>query len=223
MVFGAAVFMGLLLSIGGALFLGEWLFGSLGWGVLDGLLLSMGLIVVAGLAILGTRGRLLGTSFVAAIVVGIVAAVILGSNVIRQGAGQVAINLRLGLDPSWAPAVVALLAGAIVVGIIGLALGSRGGVGGALAGLVLGAVIGLLVGWFCGGITFSRHGAAAIGLTCGALAWPIFSGWRAWRAGLDPAARFQRLWPRRSYEAALETKAHLEDEWTRRRNALSRR
>jgi hypothetical protein len=221
--FVAAVFMGLLVLIGGALFLGEWLFGSIGWGVLDGLLLSIGLIVAIVLAILGVKGRLLGTSFAWAVVVGLVVAVVLGTNVIRQAAGQAATSLSLGLDPGWAPTVVALVVGAIVVGLIGLALGSRGGGGGAVAGLILGAVIGLVLGWFCGGIAFSRHGAAALGLTAGASAWPIISGLRAWRAGRDPAARFQRLWPRQSYEAALDTKEYLEQAWAKRRNALGRR
>ncbi|TAM60485.1 MAG: hypothetical protein EPN50_07500, partial [Chloroflexota bacterium] len=85
--FAAAVFLGFLVLIGGALFLGEWLFGSLGWGVLDGFLLSLGLIVAVVLAILGVKGRLLGTSFAWAVVLGVVVAAILGSNVIRQGAG----------------------------------------------------------------------------------------------------------------------------------------
>lgn len=221
--FAAAVFLGFLVLIGGALFLGEWLFGSLGWGVLDGFLLSLGLIVAVVLAILGVKGRLLGTSFAWAVVLGAVVAAILASNVIRQGAGLTATSLRLSLDPGWAPAVVAIVVGAAVLGLIGLLLGSRGGGGGVVAGLILGAVLGALLGWFSGGIAFSRHGAAALGLTAGALAWPIISGLRASRAGLDPAARFQRLWPRQSYEAARETKAYLEAAWAKRRNALWRR
>ncbi|MGH2466831.1 MAG: hypothetical protein ACRDGL_03765 [Candidatus Limnocylindrales bacterium] len=223
MAFAAAVFLGFLVLIGGALFLGEWLFGSLGWGVLDGLLLSLGLIVALVLAILGVTGRLLGTSFAWAVVLGVVVAVVLGSQAIRQGAGQAATSLRLGLDPGWAPAVVAIVVGAVVLGLIGLLLGSRSGGGAALGGLLLGAILGALLGWFSGGIAFSRHGAAALGLTAGALAWPMISGLRAWRVGLDPAARFQRLWPRQSYEAARETKAYLEAEWAKRRNALWRR
>ena len=37
-----------LLAIGGTLFLGEWIFGSIGWGVLHGVLLAAGVIVALG-------------------------------------------------------------------------------------------------------------------------------------------------------------------------------
>ena len=36
---GAAIFAGLLLGVGLPLFFGEWIFGSIGWGILLGLLL----------------------------------------------------------------------------------------------------------------------------------------------------------------------------------------
>ena len=41
---------GTLLWVGGFLFLGEWLFGSIGWGLAHGLLFGIGLIVALGLA-----------------------------------------------------------------------------------------------------------------------------------------------------------------------------
>lgn len=223
LAFVALVFMGLLALIGGALFLGEWLFGSIGWGLIDGLLLAFGLVVALALAILDVRARLLGTSFVWAVVVGVVVAVVLGTNVIRHGAEHVANSSGLALAPAWAPVIVSIVGGAVLFGVLGALLGAQAGRGGVASGLVSGLILGALAGWLCGGIAFSRHGAAAIGLTIGAIAWPIISGLRAARAGLDPKARFERLWPRRSYEAALETKTYLEQEWAKRRNVLSRK
>ena len=60
-----------LLWVGGFLFLGEWLFGSIGWGLAHGLLFGIGLIVALALAIVGSRARYCVLSFVvAAFIVG---------------------------------------------------------------------------------------------------------------------------------------------------------
>ena len=71
------------------------------------------------------------------------------------------------------------MGGAILFGLLGALAGAQAGRGGVVSGLVLGLILGALAGWLCGGIAFSRHGAAAIGLTVGALAWPLISGLRA--------------------------------------------
>jgi hypothetical protein len=221
--FALAVLLGLLGFIGGVLFLGEWLFGSIGWGVFDGSLLLVALLIGVGLVILGASGRQAGSTFLGGVIVAIVVAVVLTSNVIRHGAADLATRLNLALDPAWAPVIVAIVVGAIVVGIVLLIVGAAGaGGGGAVAGLIGGLILGALAGWLTGGIEFSAQGAAAIGVAAGAIAWSIFLI-AAGLPGLDPAARFGRLVPRRSYEAALETKSYLEQEWARRRSALFRR
>ena len=45
-VFGMLVFAGMLVVIGGTLFVGEWLFGSIGWGILHGLEFAVAASVV---------------------------------------------------------------------------------------------------------------------------------------------------------------------------------
>lgn len=222
-IFVALVFSGLLALIGGTLFIGEWLFGSIGWGVVDGVLLGVGSVVALALAALGVRGGSLGRSLTGALGIGILVAVVLGTNVVRQGAGRVATDLGLAIEAGWAPVVVAVAVGAIVAGLVGLVVGIRRDGGAAIGGLVPGLILGALAGWLAGGIDFSRHGAAAVGLTAGAAAWPILSLGAALRGGLDPAARFKRLLPRQSYEAALETKAQLEETWAKRRDVLRKR
>jgi hypothetical protein len=227
-IVGLAVFAGLLLAIGGTLFLGEWLFGSIGWGVLHGLLLSVGLITVFALRIVDVPTRVLVGAFATAIVTGIVVGVVLGFDLARRaaqwGADRATANLGLNLDPGWAPVIVAIVVGAVVLGIVALLMRVRGGgASRALGGLIVGAVTGALLGAFFGGMTFDGRGGAAIGVTVALIAWPAISGLRAMRAGVDAEARFGRLWPRRTYESAMTTKTWLEQEWTRRRQRLSKR
>jgi hypothetical protein len=227
-IIGTAIFVGLLLSIGGTLFIGEWLFGSIGWGLLHGLLLAIALIVVCALRIVDVPARVLVGALATAVVIGLVVGVVLAFDLARRaaqwGAEWAAANLGLSLDPGWAPLIVGVVVGAIVLGIVGLLMRLRGGSASrALWGFVIGAVSGALLGAFLGGISFDGRGGAAIGVTLALIAWPAISGLRAMRAGIDAEARFGRLWPRRTYETAMETKTWLEQEWTRRRQALSKR
>ncbi len=226
-ILAVAFFLSLLLAIGGTLFLGEWLFGSIGWGVALGALLSVALIEAAAMVLVGAPRRVFVTPLGWGVVAGIVVSAVLGANLARRAAEHVGTQLRSGalpsLDPAWAPAVVGTVAVAIVLGVIGLiALGRVGGPGGAVAGLVLGAIAGGLIGWGWTGLTFSWHGAVAIGITVGLLAWIVLMPVWMLRAGVDPTARFRRLWPKESYETAMETKDWLESEWAKRRARLGR-
>ena len=54
---GIALMTGVLVWVGGFLFLGEWLFGSIGWGLAHGCCFGIGLIVALALAIVGSRAR----------------------------------------------------------------------------------------------------------------------------------------------------------------------
>ena len=56
----AVIFVLFLLTIGISLFLGEWLLGSIGWGVLHGTLLAIGVAMACVLAAVGMSGRRLG-------------------------------------------------------------------------------------------------------------------------------------------------------------------
>jgi hypothetical protein len=67
----ALLFVGLLFPIGLLLFLGEWIFGSIGWGVLLGSLLLIDITVFAGLVAVGVSGPRLGRSFAIGLLIGI--------------------------------------------------------------------------------------------------------------------------------------------------------
>ena len=226
---GVAFFMALLLSIGGTLFLGEWLFGSMGWGLLHGLLLSIAVLVALALLALDAHGGVIARGLLAGVGLGLIVAAALGANLGRRAAQSATDGLRAGsmpsLDLAWGPAVVGVVTGAVVLGVL-LALFflvRGGGFGGLIGGLFLGAILGALIGWAVAGLTFSWQGAVAIGIAVGLVTWPAVAAWRALAAGIDPAARFGRLAPRQSMEAAQETKQWLEDEWAKRRGRLGAR
>jgi hypothetical protein len=224
---GVGLFVANLLLIGTFLFLGEWLLGSLGWGVLHGTLLGAGVMTAIGLVLMTAPARLPLMTLLVAAVIGVIVAVVLGFNLPRRAAEAGASAARASiptLDPGWAPVVVAVVAVALVGAVLGLLLGGRAGGGrGAGAGLILGGVAGALVGLVLGGLTFSIQGAAAIGITTALVLWIVLQVRGAIAAKINPMARFERLWPRETYETALETRTWLEKEWARRRERLASR
>lgn len=224
---GLGLFAVNLLLIGLLLFIGEWLFGSLGWGVLHGVLLLAGIMTAVAMILFSAPGRVIAGALLGAVVLGVVLALLLAFNLPRRGAEGLASAARASaptLDPNQAPVIVAIVAGALILGILGLVLGARaGGAPTGIAALVGGIIIGALLGWPLGSVTFSLPGAIATALAVALLAWPILQLGMARGAGVDPGARFRRLWPRETYETALETRAWLEAEWVRRRSRLARR
>ena len=86
----SAIFLVFLLLIGLMLFLGEWLFGSLGWGVLLGAELLIAAAVFAVLGIVRSSG--LTRAFAIALAVGIVVSIVLGTNVLNTLYRQLAIQ-----------------------------------------------------------------------------------------------------------------------------------
>jgi hypothetical protein len=73
---GAVIALSFLLPVGLLLFLGELIFGSIGWGVLLGSVLLVDLAVLAVLVALGVRRARIGQSFIIALVVGVLLVVI---------------------------------------------------------------------------------------------------------------------------------------------------
>jgi hypothetical protein len=226
MAFGAlilALMAGILLYVGSFLFLGEWLFGSMGWGVLDGFLLTMCFIVPIGLNLgggwVGDWVRGLAT----ALVIGLVVGIVLSTNVLHNSAVWLAQQLQpsLSIDPNaliWlAPAVLI----GLVLGLIGLLIGLRGG--GVAIGIGLFVVLficGFLVAGFFAAIPFSTQVAAALAVTLWLILWMALSGLFAVRRGLDPKKRYEKLAPRESIAQFGATRAYLEQQWQRQRKKL---
>ena len=220
-ILAVALYVANLLAIGGTLFLGEWLFGSIGWGVLHGTLLGVALIVALGLVLIGAPKGLVASRWLAGAAVAIVVSLLLAFNLPHRGAELLAGSFP-NLDPGWGPAVVGAVVGAILLGLLGAVAGARsGGAGPATGGLVGGAVVGALLGAVLGGVEWEPRVAVAIGITIGLLTWIVLMALGA--RGVDAGARFRELWPKQTYETALETRAWLEQEWANRRERLAKR
>ena len=91
---------------------------------------------------------------------------------------------------------------------------NRRGVG-AIGGVILGMILGALAGWLIGGAPWTWPPAVGFAITIGLITWPILNFIFAFPS-LDPAARFARLYPNQSIEAANETRAWLEEQWQTR-------
>ena len=216
--FAVLLFAGLLLSVGGPLFVGEWLFGSMGWGLLHGLELCIAIAVVAILGVLAaTRSQVIRT-FVLALILGIVVGIAFGLDLANQGWSRLGDSSFPGLEPGIRPLLVAEGVSAAVLAVLGLLLGARsGGVGGAFGGAFIGAILGAVLGSFTA-ISWGPRPGAAAGVAVGLAAWPAALGWSVYRHGVDLEALKARLYPQQTIETTRET-----IEWVRKQTPLGRK
>ncbi|HEV2005991.1 MAG TPA: hypothetical protein VGQ85_05185 [Candidatus Limnocylindrales bacterium] len=206
---------GMLLTIGLVLFLGEWLFGSIGWGVLLGTFLFLDLAAIALLLALGVGRARLGSSLGLAAIIGIIVGVVLGFDLAHRGWTTLGESIAPTLDPSNRPLIVAVAAMAVLGGIVGLASGLRRGGGASIGGLVGGAVLGALVG-LVSSIAIPGTVGAALGVWIALIAWPVLAGRDVLRTGIDGEAIKQRFMPDQTIELTKET-----IEWARARTPLA--
>src|SRR5688572_2250705 len=224
-VFVLALLAGNMLYIGGFLFLGEWLFGSMGWGLAHGILFAVAMIVVLVTTMLGASARVAVSSFALALVLTIGIAVLLWSNVVHFGLESVARQLTAPFNTGEALAFVigALLLGLLMLIVLFRARDSFSGLDGlalALAVLLVVAIVGGILGFVLGS-TWTLAPAIGFAITVGLLGWIVIQIARA--RGLDPVERFARLKPQQSIDAANETRAWLEEQWRNRRPTLGRK
>jgi hypothetical protein len=219
----ALVLLGALVAtVGTSLFIGEWLFGSIGWGVL----------LVTELALAGALGAILiavdvpidrlQRRLLQAVLIGVVVAVVAGPhlpNRLWQTLGEAVVP---GLDEANRPLLVGLGAGAAFGAVIGLLAGfrvSRGGTAAGTAGMaiglaILGALAGAAVGAFSA-ISFRWRVGIALGFVAAIGGWTGLAGLEAYRGGIDPEAFLRRFYPSQTIEATKET-----IEWVRERTPL---
>ena len=210
---GAVVAVGLLLAVGLPLFLGEWLFGSIGWGVLLGAVLLVDLAVAAALLALDVGGSRVGRDFVIAAVIGTALGVVLGFDLTHRAWTSLGESVVPGLDPGTRPLIVAVVSLAIVGGLLGLAAGLRAGgfsIGGVFAGALGGAILGVITA-----ASIPATVGAALGVLVALLVWPVLSGRDMIDGGIDGEAIKQRFMPDQTIEMAKET-----IEWVRTRTPL---
>ncbi len=210
---GAFVALGLLLAVGMPLFLGEWLFGSIGWGVLLGAVLLADLAVAALLLALDVGGGRVARDFVVAAVIGSALGVVLGFDLTHRAWTSLGESLLPTLDPATRPLIVAVVSLALVGGLLGLVGGLRSGgfsIGAVFAGAAGGAILGVITA-----ATIPATVGAALGVLAALLAWPVLSGRGVMQAGIDGDAIKQRFMPDQTIETTKET-----IEWVRTRTPL---
>ena len=222
--FVLVILMLILVYVGTLLFLGEWLFGSIGWGVLDGVLLTTAFIVPIGLNLAGGSVSAWVRALVIAFVLGVAMAVIFAFNACRNSAVWLSDQLHasVALEPGLLAWLSAAVVGAIVVGVLLLLVALRRR-SGAIGLTALGLIVGFLLGALLGYITFDLRGALAISVTVGLILWLALTGWLALRRGFDPQKRYAKLIPRESMAQLTATRAYLEQQWQRQRKKLARK
>jgi hypothetical protein len=215
----AGLVAGLIVTVGLPLFLGEAIFGSIGWGILLGVLFLAALGVSASVAALrpGVRASI-GRPFALGILVALVVGIVLGLNLTNRGWTALADALVPTMDAASRPLLVAVGGLAVLGALVGLIGGATAAGGGAAVGGLIG---GLIVGVFLGFLTALAPGVrvgAAIGVTFGLITWTAAVGVGVARGGFDTAALTTRFKPQRTIDATKET-----IEWARERMPLSRK
>ncbi|MFL5749931.1 MAG: hypothetical protein ACJ767_04875 [Chloroflexota bacterium] len=115
---GAAIFAGLLLAIGLPLFLGEWIFGSIGWGLLHGVLVLVTIAIASSLMAASISATRIAWAMLAGFAAGLVVAIILGSgvsNLLWTTAGD---NLLPQAAEDVRPLAAALVLTPVVLGVL---------------------------------------------------------------------------------------------------------
>jgi len=216
---GLGIFALLLLAIGGPMFLGEWLFGSIGWGILLGTeWLIAGALAGALLALEPAIQAHVGRSFTIALVVGILFGVVAGAGLTNRFWTAIADTIATSIEPGVRPLVVAMVVVGIIGAVVGLVVGlSNGGPRTAITGLVVGAVLGVTMG----GLTAVNPGprvGAALGMEIGLIVWIVLMVRTIAGGEFDTEKLKARYWPTLTIETTKET-----IEWARARMPLAKR
>ena len=204
--FGVVVFAVILAVVGTSLFLAEWLLGSLGWGVLHGVLLFIAIAVACVLGALGVSGGRIGRAFIVGLLIAVVVSVLMALALPNQAYTSLGASALPGIEPGIRPLVV----GMIVLGILGLIVG----VIAAVRGGGVGAVIGFLVlGVLLGAISAANLGVqvgVGIGIAVGYLVWIALMAIDVMSTGIDTEAMKARFVPTQTIETSKETLAWLQ-------------
>lgn len=211
---GVLFVAGLLLLIGGLLFLGEWLFGSIGWGVVLGFLLLADLALVMILLALDVKGGRIGSAFLVAAVAGIAVGVLLALNLTNRGWTALGDQVAAQYDPQTRTVLLAFGISAAVLGLLGFLARIRSGLGSAIGGLIVGALAGALIGGLTV-IEIPAQAGAATGVLVTLVAWPILAGRDVMRTGVDGEALKKKFTPDETIGLTKET-----IEWVRARMPL---
>ena len=206
LAFLLVIFAVFLLVIGVSLGIGEWLLGSMGWGVIDGVLAFLSIAMACVLAAVGISVRRIGSALLVSVLAGIVVGVVLGLDLPNRLYAAIGDALAIAVDPGIRPLVVGMLLGGLVglIAWIATALSMSASGGGRFAALAGLTVLGVAIGAFTS-ITFGPQIGAAIGITMGYIIWMALMGLDVARTGIDVEALKDRFTPVQTIETSKET------------------
>jgi hypothetical protein len=210
----ALLMVALLVTLGGFLFLGEWLFGSIGWGVLLGTFLLLDVAAIAVLIALDVKGSRITSSLLVALVVGLVVGVVMALDLTHRGWTALGDSAAAAYDPNTRAVLLAMGISALVLGMLGFATGIRNGFSHAWGRLLVWAVIGVLVGLFTV-VSIPATVGAALGVFFALVTWPFVAGRDLARTGVDGEALAKKFIPQQTIDLTKET-----IEWVRARTPL---
>lgn len=211
---GALLLVGLLITVGGMLFLGEWLFGSIGWGILLGTFLLLDVAAMALLLALDVKGSRVTSALVVALVVGIVVGVVMALDLTHRGWTAFGDSVAAAYDLNTRAVLLAVGVSALALGMLGFATGIRNGFGHAWARLLVWAFIGAFVGLLTV-VSIPATVGAAIGVLVALVTWPVLAGLDLARTGVDGEALAKKFVPQQTIDLTKET-----IEWVRARTPL---
>jgi MFS family permease len=215
---GVFVFLGFFFPIGLLLFAGEWLFGSIGWGVLLFAELGVAIALTAIVVALGVPGSRIGPAVIAGVIVAVALGIVLAFALTNEGWTRLGASVLPGVEVGFRPLGTAMAFSAAVVGVIGLILGVRaGGVGGAIGGIIGGAILGVLIGALSA-IRFGSGPGVALGIAVGGIVWIALVARALMQVGIDGDKLKARFWPSQTIDTTKET-----IEWVRTRTPLGPR
>jgi hypothetical protein len=114
----AGIAAGLLLSVGLPLFIGEWIFGSMGWGLLHGLLFLLAIAIAGALLAVRVSSTRIGTGFLIGVIAGVVVAVALGLNLTHRGWGVLGDGLLPLAAADVRPLAMAMVALPVIAALL---------------------------------------------------------------------------------------------------------
>jgi hypothetical protein len=199
------ILAGILAVIGTSLFLAEWLLGSLGWGVLHGVLLFIAIAIACGLAAVGVSGRI-ARAFIVGVLFAVAVGLLMAFGLPNQAYTSLGDSTLPGIEPGIRPLVVGMIVLGAVGLIVGIVVAARGGGVGALIGFL---VAGVLIGAISAADTGIQVGVA-LGITVGYLVWIALMVIDVTRTGVDVEAMKARFTPTQTIETGKETLAWLQ-------------
>jgi hypothetical protein len=206
----AVLFVAIFAVVGTSLFLGEWILGSLGWGVLHGILLLIAIAIACGLVAVGVRGRRIAGAFLIGAVIGLIVGALMALGLPNQAYTAIGQNLLPNIEPGVRPLVV----GAAIFGFIGFVVGLIVAIRGRDGGLRVAAFISaVLLGLIIGAISATTPGAqigAGLGIAVGYTVWILAMVMDVARTGIDTEALKARFYPTQTIETSKETLAWLQ-------------